>query len=123
MTTVPLRVLFCFGINQNFFDLPQDGIGTDDVWKGVVELWDGIKSLPGVRFIGDIDDDAQMVGPSDGWPWTCYMLCDVDTQETVKQACNFLRTVRIGDGPHKLWKFAKVEARMGRPLTPLEYKD
>ncbi len=23
-----------------------------------------------------MDDDSTMVGPSDGWPWTCYLLAD-----------------------------------------------
>lgn len=123
MTTDPLRVLFCFGINQNFFELPREGITTADVWNSVVTLFDGIKSLPGIDFIGDIDDDAHMVGPSAGWPWTCYLLCDADTQTTVKHACNFLRTIPVGDGEHKLWKFLQVEARMGRALSPRHYED
>jgi hypothetical protein len=114
---VPLRVLFCIGINQNFFDLPADGITTGHVWKSFVALMDGVKALPGVDFIGDIDDDAHMVGPSDGWPWTCYLLADVDTQETVKAACNLVRTTGVGDGDVKLWRFVKIEARIGRALT------
>ena len=113
----PLRVLFCIGINQNFFDLPTDGITTGHVWQSFVAMMDGLKALPGVDFIGDIDDDAHMVGPSDGWPWTCYLLADVDTQETVKAACNLLRTTPAGDGDVKLWRFARIEARIGRALT------
>ena len=84
--TTPLRVLFCIGINQNFFDLPRDGVTAGDVWSAFVEMMDGIKALPGVDFIGDIDDDSHLVGPSDSWPWTCYLLADVDTQETVQGA-------------------------------------
>ncbi|MFD6068274.1 hypothetical protein [Amycolatopsis lurida] len=122
MSDTPLRVLFCIGINQNFFDLPEDGVAAGDVWTAFVALMDGIKGLPGVDFIGDIDDDSHMVGPSDGWPWTCYLLCDVDTQETVKQACDFLRSTPVGDSPWKLWKYAKIEARIGRALTPREYR-
>lgn len=123
MSTHPLRVLFCFGVSQRFFDLPEDGVTTDDVWQAVVALTDGIKSQPGIEFIGDIDDDSQMVGPSDGWPWTFYLLCDADSQTTVKAACNVLRTIQVGGGGHRLWKYVKVEARIGRALTPLEYKD
>ncbi|KFZ81734.1 iacB [Amycolatopsis sp. MJM2582] len=122
MSDTPLRVLFCIGINQNFFDLPDGGVAAGDVWTAFVALMDGIKGLPGVDFIGDIDDDSHMVGPSDGWPWTCYLLCDVDTQETVKKACDFLRTTPVGDSPWKLWKYAKIEARIGRALTPREYR-
>lgn len=122
MSDTPLRVLFCIGINQNFFDLPEDGVAAGDVWTAFVALMDGIKGLPGVDFIGDIDDDSHMVGPSDGWPWTCYLLCDVDSQETVRQACDFLRSTPVGDSPWKLWKYAKIEARIGRALTPREYR-
>jgi hypothetical protein len=117
MTAQPLRVLFCIGINQNFFDLPADGIAPGDVWRATVDMLDALKALPGVGYLGDIDDDAHLVGPSNGWPWTCYVLADVDTQETVKAACNLFRTTPVGDGTFKLWRFAKVEARMGRPLT------
>ncbi|RSN13559.1 hypothetical protein DMC63_26640 [Streptomyces sp. WAC 05977] len=122
MSDTPLRVLFCIGINQNFFDLPEGGVAAGDVWTAFVALMDGIKGLPGVEFIGDIDDDSHMVGPSDGWPWTCYLLCDVDSQETVRQACDFLRSTPVGDSPWKLWKYAKIEARIGRALTPREYR-
>jgi hypothetical protein len=117
MTPQPLRVLFCIGINQNFFDLPEGGVTTGDVWQATVRMLEEFKALPGVDFIGDIDDDAHLVGPSDGWPWTCYLLADVDTQETVKAACNLFRTVPVGTSDHKLWKYAKIEARIGRPLT------
>ncbi|MBB3664710.1 MULTISPECIES: hypothetical protein [Prauserella salsuginis group] len=117
MTAQPLRVLFCIGINQNFFDLPSGGIAPGDVWKAFVSMMDGIKEMPGVDFIGDMDDDSHLVGPSDGWPWTCYILADVDSQDTVKAACNLFRTTPVGDGDAKLWRFAKVEARMGRALT------
>ena len=121
MTTTPLHVLFCIGINQNFFDLPEAGVTAGDVWTAFVALSDGIKGLEGVDFIGDIDDDATMVGPSDSWPWTCYLLADVDSHDTVKQACNFLRTIEVGTSDWKLWKFVKIEARIGRALTPRTY--
>jgi hypothetical protein len=120
MTSRPLRVLFCIGINQNFFDLPADGVTTGDVWAAFVSMMDQVKALPGVVYIGDMDDDAHMVGPSDSWPWTCYLLADVDTHETVTAACNLFRTVPVGESPYKLWRFAKVEARVGRALTVRE---
>lgn len=111
--SAPLRVLFCIGINQNFFDLPSGQGGA--VWKATVQLLDEIEAMAGVRVLGTIDDDAHMVGPSDGWPWTAYVLADVDTQETVKAVCNLFRTIPVGE--HALWRYAKVEARIGRPLV------
>ncbi|WP_284752084.1 hypothetical protein [Arthrobacter sp. efr-133-R2A-120] len=109
----PLRVLFCIGINQNFFDLPKSGIG--EVWTAFSGMMAEMARLPGVDVIGDMDDDSHMVGPSEGWPWTCYILADVDTQETVKAACNLFRTTMVGE--YALWRYAKIEARIGRALT------
>lgn len=109
----PLRVLFCIGINQNFFDLPKSGIG--EVWTAFSGMMAEMARMPGVDVIGNMDDDSHMVGPSDGWPWTCYILADVDTQETVKAACNLFRTTMVGE--YALWRYAKIEARIGRALT------
>ncbi|PQP15758.1 hypothetical protein [Rhodococcus opacus] len=117
--TAPLRVLFCIGINQNFFDLPTGQGGL--VWKAFSGMMDAVADTPGVRVIGDIDDDSHMVGPSDGWPWTCYILADVDTQETVKAVCNLFRTTSVGE--YTLWRYAKIEARIGRALTVREDVD
>lgn len=110
----PLRVLFCMGINQNFFDAtPEEA---KDVWAAFGEMWNGIHDLAGVHVYGNMDDDRSMVGPSDGWPWTTYLLADVPDIETVHAACNLLRTTVVGKGPFKLWKYCKIEARMGREL-------
>ncbi|MFE7417484.1 hypothetical protein [Rhodococcus sp. NPDC057529] len=117
--TAPLRVLFCIGINQNFFDLPTGQGGL--VWKAFSGMMDALAETPGVRVIGDIDDDSHMVGPSDGWPWTCYILADVDTQQTVKDVCNLFRTTTVGE--YTLWRYAKIEARIGRALTVREDVD
>ena len=117
--TTPLRVLFCIGINQNFFDLPTGQGGL--VWKAFSGMMDAVADTPGVRVIGDIDDDSHLVGPSDGWPWTCYILADVDTQETVKAVCNLFRTTPVGE--YTLWRYAKIEARIGRALTVREDVD
>ena len=113
MSTEPLRTLFCIGNNQNFFDLPKNEIGP--VWIGISTMLSNLKHMDGVDVIGTFDDDAHMVGPSDGWPWTCYVLADVRDQQTVRAVCNLLRTTMIGE--YALWKFFKIEARMGRELT------
>lgn len=111
----PLRTLFCIGINQNFFDATVQE--TKDVWAAFVKMMQGIGQLPGVTVLGNLDDDRAMVGPSDGWPWTTYVLADVPDLETVHAACNLFRTTPVGDGTYKLWKYAKVEARVGRELS------
>lgn len=113
MATEALRTLFCVGNNQNFFDLPKSDIGP--VWEATQEFLGSLRDLDGVDVIGTMDDDAHMVGPSDGYPWTFYILADVRDQETVKEACNLLRTIMVGE--FALWKYFKIEARMGRELV------
>ena len=113
MATEALRTLFCVGNNQNFFDLPKSDIGS--VWEATQEFLGSLRDLDGVDVIGTMDDDAHMVGPSDSYPWTFYILADVRDQETVKEACNLLRTIMVGE--HALWRYFKIEARMGRELT------
>lgn len=107
----PLRVLFCIGLNQNFFDLPLGQ--TAEVWSGFGAFLARLGGLDGVTVLGTLDDDQHMVGPSGSWPWTAYILADVADQPTVAAACDILRTVHIGE--HGLWRYAKIEARIGRP--------
>ncbi|BEV01208.1 hypothetical protein [Novosphingobium olei] len=110
----PLRVLFCGAVLQNFFDLPASEIGK--VWQATGAMLQGIRDLPGVQILGTLDDDETMVGTSpNGWPWTFYILADVDSRKTVVSACNFFRTIEVGE--HRLWKYMRVEARIGRELV------
>jgi len=113
LITESLRVLFCIGVNQNFFDLPKADIGP--VWAGMSSMLSALKKMDGIDIIGTFDDDSHMVGPSNGWPWTCYILAEVRDQPTVKAACDLLRTIMVGD--FALWKYFKIEARIGRELT------
>lgn len=113
MAQEKLRTLFCVGNNQNFFDLPKADIGP--VWIATQNFLTSLRDMEGVEVIGTFDDDSHMVGPSDGWPWTFYVLADVKDQTTVKEACNLLRTIMVGE--HALWRYFKIEARMGRELV------
>ncbi|MCP4597763.1 IacB protein [Neptuniibacter sp.] len=108
------RVLFCIGVNQNFMDATQQEMG--EVWQAFSAMMQGIAELPGVNVLGIMDDDRIQVGPSTSSPWTAYIMADVPDLETVTEACNFFRTTPVGDGTYKLWKYCKVEARIGREL-------
>lgn len=109
-----LRVLFCGAVLQNFFDLPASDIGK--VWAATGEMLKGIRDLPGVDILGTIDDDQTMVGTSPtGWPWTFYILAEVPDRETAVAACNLFRTIEVGE--YRLWKYMRVEARIGRELV------
>ncbi|RMX07602.1 IacB protein [Corticibacter populi] len=112
--TKPLRVLFCIGIQQNFFD--ASAAEAKEVWTAFASMMKAIGELPGVKVLGNLDDDRIMVGASASWPWTTYILADVPDLETVTAGCNLFRTTPVGDGTYKLWKYAKVEARIGREL-------
>ena len=114
MSNPPLRVLFCCAVLQNFFDLPSDQIGT--VWTATGEMLRGFRDQPGVTILGTMDDDQTMVGTSpSGWPWTFYILADVADREAVVALCNLFRTVEVGE--HRLWRYIRVEARIGRELV------
>lgn len=112
MSQNTLRVLFCIGVNQNFFDAtPAEA---KQVWDAFGVMMKGMEETPGIRVIGNMDDDQLMVGPSTTAPWTTYVLADADSLENVAAVCNLFRTTPVGES--KLWKYCKIEARVGREL-------
>lgn len=111
----PIRTLLCFSMQPAFFDLPFGAIGP--VWQATQALMSGIAKLPGVAIVGTLDDDQTMVGMSNGTPATWYILADFPDRQAVIAACNLLRSIVVDDADHRLWKFMRVEARMGRALT------
>ncbi|MFT6045563.1 MAG: hypothetical protein ACI9WC_001264 [Arenicella sp.] len=108
------RVLFCIGVSQNFMDSTQQVMG--DVWVAFQAMIKGISDLQGVNVLGVLDDDRIQVGPSENAPWTAYIMADVPSYESVVAACDLFRSTPVGDGTYTLWKFMKVEARIGRGL-------
>ena len=111
----PIRTLLCFSMQPAFFDLPFGQIGP--VWQATQALMSGIAKVPGTTIVGTMDDDQTMVGMSNGTPATWYILADFTDRQAVMAACNLLRTIVVDDQDHRLWKFMRVEARMGRALT------
>ncbi|MCD2172189.1 hypothetical protein [Rhizobium sp. C4] len=111
----PIRTLLCLAVQPSFFDLPFNKIG--GVWKATEAFMSGVAKLEGVTVLGTLDDDQTQVGTSPSFPWTWYMLCDFPSRQSVIAACNLLRTIVVDDEDHRLWKYMRVEARMGRALT------
>jgi hypothetical protein len=110
----PLRVLFCGAVLQSFFDLP--GAQIPMVLQAAGLMTKTIREMPGVTVLGTMDDDITMVGTSpNGWPWTFYILADCADHDTVGAACNVFRTIEVGE--HRLWRYMRVEARIGRELV------
>lgn len=107
-----LRVLFCFGVTQGFFD--EDQARVPEIAQGITAAFDDLAGRFGVRVLGTMDDDELMVGSSTTWPWTCYVLADVPDLATVASVCNLVRESDVAGA--RLWKYLKVEARVGRPL-------
>lgn len=79
-------------------------------------MWNGIHDLPGVHVLGILMMTKAWWVQVRAGLWTTYLLADVPDIETVHAACNLFRTTVVGEGPYKLWKYCKVEARVGREL-------
>jgi hypothetical protein len=108
-----VRVMFCVGGVQNFFDIA----GTAD-GKRVLEvaraLFQSIGDRSDVRILATMDDDQLQVGASSGFPYTAYLIADVDNLEAVIAACNSFKESQIDGSP--LTRFLRLDARLGRPL-------
>jgi hypothetical protein len=107
-----LRVLFCFGVSQSFFE--EEGARLPELVGAIREAFADLGGRFGAAVLGTFDDDEAMVGPSETYPWTAYILADVPAWHAVTQITNVLRETEVG--PYRLWKYMKVEARIGRKL-------
>lgn len=107
-----IRTLFCFGVRSDFFAAPAQQRAA--VIQAIRTAFDDLAGRFGVQVLGTMDDDEIMVGPSDGFPWTAYILADAPSYEAVTSVCNQVRETEV-DGT-ALWKYLKVEARLGRRL-------
>ena len=107
----PLRVLFCMGVNQNFMDGTADEM--KDVWGAFVSMMQGIARLPGVRVLGNLDDDRIMVGPSVAFPWTTYVLADVPNRLTIEGHTDAKPFVG-GEAGYSNWELSADRANASR---------
>lgn len=107
-----LRVMFCIGVRAPFFAAGQQE--REQVISTIQSAFDDLHGTFGLTVLGTMDDDELMVGPSDTYPWTAYILADAPDHAAVTGLCNQLRTVTVGDV--QLWKYLKIEARVGRRL-------
>ncbi|MBV2149805.1 hypothetical protein KRZ98_16280 [Sphingobium sp. AS12] len=111
--TEPLRALFCIGITQGFHDLPA--AQAKEVMAVFIEAFRDLRGRFGITVLGTFDDDQLTVGAaSGGWPWTAYILADLPDLKAAVAICDIFRSTRALDG--QLWKFARIEARIGRQL-------
>jgi hypothetical protein len=107
-----VRALFCFGVLEPFYDL--DDATRKQVFDKLLEAYSDLKGRFGVTVLGTLDDDRFVVGPTLGWPWTCYILAEAPDYDSVAKVCDILREFSVGE--HRIWRYMKVEARTGREL-------
>lgn len=108
----PLRVLFCIGVTSGFFEAPPSEIGT--IKEAIEDAFADLKGRFGVEVLGTMDDDRLMVGTGESWPWVSYILADVPSLDAAHAVTNLLRQHSAGE--YRLWRYLKIEARIGRPL-------
>ncbi|MCX7561717.1 hypothetical protein OS190_19320 [Sulfitobacter sp. F26204] len=109
------RVMFCLSVQQNFFDLPFSEVGP--VWQGFGNVLKSIHEMEGINIVGMFDDDETMVGSSGtNFPWTAYIMADAADRADVVEVCNLFRITPVGETDYRLWKYIRVEARIGRAL-------
>ncbi|MFN8225009.1 MAG: hypothetical protein U0R50_17390 [Gaiellales bacterium] len=110
--TKQLRVLFCLGVTQAFFDEAPDTIPARA--EAIRTAFADLSGRFGIRVLGTMDDDELMVGASTAYPWTAYILADAPNLEAVSAVCNIVRESPAGAA--RLWRYLRIEARVGRPL-------
>ena len=110
--TEAIRVLFCIGVREAFFD--AEDAERKAVFEAITGAFADLGGRFGVTVLGTHDDDELVVGPADNFPWTAYILADVPTYQVVTKICDIVRSTDVGTA--RLWKYLKIEARPGRPL-------
>lgn len=107
-----LRVLFCIGVLPDFYAQPAADLHRLLAPFGVA--FNGLGSRFGIRVLGTLDDVHLQSGSSLSYPWTCYIPASAPGRDSIRQVVDQLMTVEV-DGC-RLWRFAKIEARVGVPL-------
>jgi hypothetical protein len=108
-----LRVLLCMAVTQTMCDEEQEKL--PEIFAKVEEAFRDLEGRFGLRVLGTFDDDQIMIGSSTGWPWTAYVLADAPDYPSIVKACNVIRETLVG--PHRLWRYLRLEARVGRRLV------
>jgi hypothetical protein len=107
-----LRALFAIGVTQSFFD--ADAATAEAVHGALDSAFDGLGERFGATVLGSLADDETQVGDSSGWPWGCYLLAEIPDRAAAVAICDLVRETPVGEA--RLWKYVKIEARIGGPL-------
>ena len=107
-----LRVLFAFGLTEDFYR--ADTAHVNAAVAAFDSAFDNLGERFGVTVLASMDDDQLQVGASASWPWTAYVIADAPSLDAAIAVCNVVRETPVLED--RLWKYVKVEARVGRPL-------
>lgn len=107
-----LRSLVCIGVTEAFFSADEEE--RTAVFHATRAAFDDMPGRFGVKVLGTFDDDTLQIGPSIGFPWTCYLLLEVPSYDAATAITDAFRHTPVGD--RQLWRYYKVEARLGRAL-------
>ena len=107
-----LRVLFCFGVTPAFFE--DDPATIPERVQALTAAFADLGGRFGLKVLGTMDDDELMVGHSTTYPWTAYILAEAPSLDAVTSVCDLVRSTEVGTA--RLWRYLRVEARVGRPL-------
>jgi hypothetical protein len=106
------RVLFCIGVLPANFEASETELR--ELFEVLQREFGDLRGRFGIDVLGTFDDDQLMVGPSTTFPWTSYILADVPDINAAIAVSGLLRQVQVGE--HRLWRYLRIEARVGRPL-------
>lgn len=107
-----IRALVCAGVLPSFFKATPEE--RKQVFKRCHEVFSGWGERYGINVLGSLDDDQLQIGPTLGYPWTFYVLCDAPDHATLTKVVNQLR-----EGDQPLYRYVKLEVRLGRPARDL----
>lgn len=108
-----LRVLFCIGVTPGFFEAGPEG--RREAFEAIPRAFEDLRGRFGVEVLATHDDDQLMVGAPGAWPFTASLIADVPDLAAATAVCNVLRETELPSGA-LLWKYLRIEARVGRPL-------
>src|SRR5581483_7861724 len=111
----PKRVILLGAMTSAYYDITSDDERARVItrFRHVIEEWQEL----GARVVGTLDDDLFMVGEPGTSRFTFYLLFDVDDPQVVVDMIHCLRITVDGI---RMDRYARFEARVGRPFFLLE---
>jgi hypothetical protein len=110
-----LRAILLGAMTPGFYAITEDEDRAQVIgrFRGLVQEWQDL----GARVVGTLDDDLFMVGEPGSPRFTFYLLFDIDDPQVVVE---MLHRLRVPVDGIRMDRYARFEARIGRPFFLLE---